>query len=168
MEELELITLTKNKVVFEIKNQILPELLNYLMPEIKNQIINELKKDYFLIKKSGNIDISDINLASSLTFVYSIIDTACELFKIDREGVLSNIRKRPYTDVRYLIFICCRECLKYPIPFAKISEPFSKHHSTVLHGYNKGLGYAEFNIEFADDLRKLKEAVSASFSKIEN
>lgn len=169
MDDLELITLTKNKVIFEIKNQILPELLNSFIPEIKNQLINELKKDYFLVKKTGKVDSHDVDIATSSTIVNVVIDIACEIFKIDKEGVTSNSRIRKYTDIRYLIFICCRECFKYPIPFHKIAELFSKNHSTILHGYNKGLGYAEFNVEFSEDLRKLKEKIKSNFKdEIEN
>jgi len=141
-----------------------------LVEHIKNQVINELKKEYFLVKRTGdvdvNIDIMDAtNAAKSQTFIHNVCDIACEYFKIEKHLLLSNTRKTPYTDMRYMIFIICRDCFNYPIPYSQIAEPFKKNHSTVVHGYNRGLDYARFNKRYAEDLSKLKELVASSFTQ---
>lgn len=133
-----------------------------LIERIKNQVIEELKKEYFLIKKTGEVDIeihNSANIAKNKTLVNKVSEIASEIFNTKIEILYSDTRKRPYTDIRYMIFLCCRECFKYPIPFSVIASPFKKNHSTVVHGYSKALDYYKFNKEFAYDLNKLKEAV---------
>lgn len=137
-----------------------------LVELIKNQVIEELKKDYFLVKKSGEVEVphSIINSVKQKTIVMTVIDIACDIFDLKKELIISEVRKKPYTDVRYMIFVVCRELFRYQISLSLIGEVVKKNHATVLHGYNKGLDYSKFDKRFAHDLDKLKEAVKLNMS----
>ncbi len=132
-----------------------------LVELIKNQVIEELKKDYFLVKKSGDVDVSVgvIDSVKQKTIVMSVIDLACKIFDVEKELVISETRRKPYTDIRYMIFIICRESFKHRIPLILIGEVLKKNHASVLHGYNKGLDYSKFDKYFSQDLEDLRKAV---------
>jgi chromosomal replication initiation ATPase DnaA len=139
-----------------------------LVELIKNQVINELKKDYFLVKKSGDMEFTQnvINSVRQKTIVMSVIDLACDIFKIKKEIIISGIRKKEYLDIRYIIYIVCRESFRYPISLSLIGEVIKKHHASVLHGYNKGLNNSKFDKQFAQDLEKLRDAVKSKLSSV--
>lgn len=137
-----------------------------LIELIKNQVIEEIKKEYFLIKKTDELDVND--KAKMDTLVLHVTDIVCNFLNIEKERIFEVSRKRTYTEIRYIIYIICREGLKFPIPFSQIGKFFNKDHSSVLAGYRTGLDLMQFDKQFKDSVMKTKQLVALSLMKKEN
>jgi chromosomal replication initiation ATPase DnaA len=137
-----------------------------LIKLIKNQVIEEIKREYFLIKKTEQFDLNDKTKMDTL--VLHVTDIVCDYFKIEKPKIFEKNRKRTYTEIRYIIYIICREGLKFPIPLAQIGKFFGKDHSSVYAGYNTGLDLMQFNKQFKDNVIEAKKLVTLSLMKKEN
>ncbi len=136
-----------------------------LVNHIKNQVIEEIKKEYFLVRKTNDFDVTDT--VKNTSFILHVTDVVCDYFKVKKEIVFLENRFKPYPEMRYIIFFLCRDISKDKISFSQIGKPFGKDHCSVLYGCKKASGLYEFDKSFNSDVSKIKLLIDKSFYSTE-